>query len=109
MPNPFLGVRIPPEIDEAIAARMKETGQSKSEITIAALRSYLGITSCQDRLSEVEQRLSALENIAGELYRLRQAERTSGLENTESLKSQDISSKIEPHHSHHHQGIDEPS
>ncbi|MEC4986094.1 MAG: hypothetical protein SAJ37_18370 [Oscillatoria sp. PMC 1068.18] len=107
MPNPFLGVRIPLEIDEAIAARMKETGQSKSEIAIAALRSYLGITSCQDRLSEIEQRLSTLENIALELYSLRQAQKQSELVNIEAQKNQDICPKIQQNNSRHHQKFDE--
>ena len=43
---------------------MKETGQSKSEVVIAALQSYLGISSPQERLEVIEQRLSALEEIA---------------------------------------------
>ena len=61
MANPFLGVRIPPELEQALLARMKETGQSKSEIVISALRSYLGMMSCHERLDNVDQRLSALE------------------------------------------------
>lgn len=61
MPNPFLGVRIPPEINEAILARMRETGESKSDIVIQSLRAYLGLPSSHDRLTDVEERLSALE------------------------------------------------
>lgn len=72
MPNPFLGVRISPDLNEAIAARMRETGQSKSDIVIAALRSYLGMPSSQERLDEIEQRLSALEEIAGDLLKKRE-------------------------------------
>ncbi|PSO50417.1 MAG: hypothetical protein BRC33_02960 [Cyanobacteria bacterium SW_9_44_58] len=62
MPNPFLGVRIPPEIEQAIIDRMKQTGQSKSEIVIAALETYLDMPSCHQRLTEVEQRLSEVES-----------------------------------------------
>ncbi|PPS43232.1 hypothetical protein B1A85_11030 [Chroococcidiopsis sp. TS-821] len=70
MANPFLGVRIPPELEQAILARMKETGQSKSEIVISALRSYLGMMSCHERLDNVEQRLSALEKGVKEILEL---------------------------------------
>jgi Arc/MetJ-type ribon-helix-helix transcriptional regulator len=66
MANPFIGVRVSPELNEAIAARMRETGQSKSDVVIAALRSYLGISSPQERLDAIEQRLLALEEMAGE-------------------------------------------
>lgn len=65
MSNPFIGVRISPELNKAVLARMKETGQSKSEVVIAALKSYLGISSPQERLEVIEQRLSALEEITG--------------------------------------------
>lgn len=70
MANPFIGVRIPPELEQAILARMKETGQSKSDIMISALRSYLGILSCHERLDNVEQRLTALENVVKEALEL---------------------------------------
>lgn len=61
MPNPFLGVRIPQDLSDAIAARIQETGQSRSEIVIEALRLYLGIAPEQARLDSVEERLSAVE------------------------------------------------
>lgn len=61
MPNPFLGVRIPPDIHEAILARMQETGESKSDIVIQSLRAYLGLPSSHDRLTQVEERLAILE------------------------------------------------
>jgi len=66
MANPFIGVRIPPELEQALIARIQETGQSKSDIVISALKSYLGMKSCYERLDEVEQRLSILEEIAQE-------------------------------------------
>jgi predicted DNA-binding protein len=66
MPNPFIGVRIPPELDEAIAARMRETGQSKSGVVIAALETYLGMSSYNQRLETVEERVSALEEAIAE-------------------------------------------
>lgn len=62
MPNPFLGVRIPPEIEQAIVERMQHTGQSKSDIVIAALQAYLELPSCHQRLTEVEERLAEVES-----------------------------------------------
>lgn len=91
MPNPFLGVRIPPELDEAIAARMHKTGQSKSDIVIEALKVYLRMPSCQERLAAIEQRLADLEEIAAEAMRLRAAE-SSG----------------QQHHHHHHHHTQDP-
>lgn len=70
MANPFIGVRIPPELEKAIIARMAETGQSKSDIVIGALKAHLGMMSCHERLNQVEQRLSALETIAKEANKL---------------------------------------
>ncbi|MDR9404307.1 MAG: hypothetical protein RI580_12795 [Halothece sp. Uz-M2-17] len=62
MPNPFLGVRIPPEIEQAIVERMQHTGQSKSDIVIAALKTYLELPSCHQRLTKVEERLAEVES-----------------------------------------------
>ncbi len=62
MPNPFLGVRIPPEIEQAIVERMQHTGQSKSDIVIAALKTYLELPSCHQRLTQVEERLAHVES-----------------------------------------------
>jgi predicted DNA-binding protein len=69
MANPFLGVRIPPDLNEAIMARMHQTGQSKSEIVIEALRVYLGMAPEHIRLDNVEERLAALELELGLLHR----------------------------------------
>lgn len=87
MPNPFLGVRIPRELDEAIAARIRETGQSKSDLVIAALEAYLGMPSHQERFAQIERRVEALEAIAAELSHARGGH------------IQD-----EPQQQHHHQG-----
>ncbi|MGB7439777.1 MAG: hypothetical protein WA919_01800 [Coleofasciculaceae cyanobacterium] len=73
MSNPFIGVRISQDLNEAVLARMKQTGQSKSEVVIAALKSYLGISSPQERLEVIEQRLLALEEIAGVVESLGEA------------------------------------
>lgn len=71
MTNPFIGVRIPLALNEAIAERMRETGQSKSEVVISALRSYLGLSSPHERLEAIEERLAALEAIATEVKSLK--------------------------------------
>jgi hypothetical protein len=63
MANPFIAVRITPELDAAIAARMQETGQSKSDVVIEALKSHLGIMPFTQRLTIIEQRLAALEDL----------------------------------------------
>ena len=62
MPNPFLGVRIPPELHEALMARVKATGQSKSDLVVEALRTYLGMAHQPDKISELESRLAILEH-----------------------------------------------
>jgi hypothetical protein len=61
MANPFIAVRITPELDAAITERMQETGQSKSDVVIEALKSYLGIHPFTNRLTDIEQRLASLE------------------------------------------------
>jgi hypothetical protein len=63
MANPFIAVRITPELDAAIAARMQETGQSKSDVVIEALKSHLGIMPFTQRLTIIEERLAALEDL----------------------------------------------
>lgn len=61
MANPFIAVRITPDLDAAISQRIQETGQSKSDVVIEALKTYLGIPPQDHRLAEIEQRLTALE------------------------------------------------
>ena len=61
MPNPFLGVRIPPELHVALMAKTETTGQSRSDIVIQALSAYLGIATQHQKLEDLETRLSTLE------------------------------------------------
>ncbi|MGC9524072.1 MAG: hypothetical protein ACP5D7_00865 [Limnospira sp.] len=42
-------------------ARVTITGQSKSDLVIDALRTYLGMSPQQEKIDELEVRLSALE------------------------------------------------
>ncbi|NJL84201.1 MAG: hypothetical protein HC890_17090 [Chloroflexaceae bacterium] len=65
MPNPFVGVRIPHELNEALVARTRETGQSKSDVVITALKNYLGVASYEERLAAIEERLAVLEATLG--------------------------------------------
>lgn len=64
MANPFLAVRIPPDLEAAIAERIQATGQSKSDLIIEALRLYLEIKPCATRLAAIEERLARIEAIA---------------------------------------------
>lgn len=63
MANPFIGARISPELERAIAARMEATGQTKSDVMIAALTLYLGMKPCQERLAAIEEQLSKIEDM----------------------------------------------
>jgi hypothetical protein len=64
MANPFIAVRITPELDAAIAKRMEETGKSKSDVVIEALKFYLGTMPCAMRLAAIEERLAIVESLA---------------------------------------------
>ncbi len=64
MANPFLGIRISPNLDQAIATRMEETGQSKTDVVIAALEVYLNMKPCHERLVAIEQKLAEIEKLA---------------------------------------------
>ncbi|MGB3616287.1 MAG: hypothetical protein WBA10_21020 [Elainellaceae cyanobacterium] len=63
MANSFIGARISPELEEAIAARIEATGQTKSDIMIAALTLYLGMKPCHARLTAIEEHLSRIEGL----------------------------------------------
>jgi hypothetical protein len=64
MANPFIAVRITPELDAAIAKRMEDTGKSKSDVVIEALKFYLGTMPCAMRLAAIEERLASVESLA---------------------------------------------
>ncbi|ERN42807.1 ribbon-helix-helix protein, copG family [Rubidibacter lacunae KORDI 51-2] len=85
MPNPFLGVRIPPELEAALAARARASGQSKSDIAIAALETYLGLPLCHERLTGIEQRLTALETMAREACRMQRDRHHRAVDRENSL------------------------
>lgn len=59
-----LGLRLPADLLAALAARADVTGQSRTDITEAALRAYLGMGDANPldrRLGEIEQRLGDVE------------------------------------------------
>lgn len=73
MANPFIAVRITPELDAAIAKRMEETGKSKSDVVIEALKFYLGTMPCAMRLAAIEERLSIVEALAESTHQVQQS------------------------------------
>lgn len=69
MPKPFASARIPEAIDEAIKKRIESGSESRTDIIVNALNTYLGYpltvtegTPAADRLDEIEKRLAALES-----------------------------------------------
>jgi hypothetical protein len=96
MANPFLGVRIPPALEAALIDRMHETGQSKSDIVIQALRCYLGMMPCHERLGAIEERLSALEAMAQEAQTWMHTSHAHMSQSTHSHPS------VDPSHPSHH-------
>lgn len=64
MENSFISARILPNLSEAIEARIKVTGESRSQILLEALRDYLGIDgklTTSERLDQLEGRMAAVE------------------------------------------------
>lgn len=66
--KPFLSGRVPQELYNAVNARAKETGKSRTDIMIEAVCAYLGLptpttpkTAAEQRIEELEQRMAQLE------------------------------------------------
>jgi hypothetical protein len=59
--NPLLSVRIPPDLNQMIEARMKETEESKSDVAIAALTHYLQPPNPEDELAQLKRRVQRVE------------------------------------------------
>lgn len=59
--NPLLSVRIPPELNELIEQQRQATGESRSDVAIAALTQYLKPPEPEDEISELKQRLQQIE------------------------------------------------
>lgn len=72
MANPYLSGRIPPELMEKVEQRVRETGESKTDIIVNAVSAYLGFptelrktqnSDVWDAIAEIRERLSNLENL----------------------------------------------
>jgi hypothetical protein len=60
----FLGCQIPDRLDEAIAKRIAETKESKTQIATIALEKELGIQTnptLSDRVTKLEQQVGDIE------------------------------------------------
>lgn len=72
MANPFFSGRIPQELHQRIEEYIKSTGKTKTQLLVEALSTYVGIQLSVDnkaitdnydrRLSDIEERLKALED-----------------------------------------------
>jgi hypothetical protein len=91
-PNPFFSGRIPKDLHERIAKYTEETGESKTQLLINALATYLNYpvqstnsasASVDQRLTELEQRVLILDELSGEVAKLRSLllERVSSFDN----------------------------
>ena len=88
--KPFLAARIPVGLSNALEAHVKSTQESKTDVIINALSTYLGWAdngstqpSASDRLSKLEARLNELEKL------VREPRQTSLLDNLEQPKASD--------------------
>jgi|GEM_PF-2468862 len=66
MPSPFIGVRVPQEIYDALQAHIESSGEKQPKVVVKALQAYLDLpasaeTSLEERVNHLEDRLSALE------------------------------------------------
>jgi hypothetical protein len=70
--TPQLNIRVSPDLKEAFIQKAKENGTTATDLIVGFMEQYLGIepkksvqtiisTDIDNRLSELEQRLSALE------------------------------------------------
>lgn len=78
--NPFFSGRIPQQLHDAVERRCGQTGESKTQILIAALSQYLGLeipatgkafstsTDSPHPSENLEQRIATLENLLSEKF-----------------------------------------
>jgi len=59
--NPLLSVRLPADLNQRLDEKAEATGESRSEIAIAALTAYLMPSHPEDELAQVKRRLEVLE------------------------------------------------
>lgn len=66
MPSPFIGVRVPQEIYDALQAHIENSGEKQPKVVVNALQAYLNLpasaeTSLEEKVNHLEERLSVLE------------------------------------------------
>jgi len=74
MPSPFIGVRVPQEIYDALQAHIESSGEKQPKVVVNALQAYLNLpasaeTSLEERVNHLEDRLSALEGRSSQSQR----------------------------------------
>lgn len=63
--NPLLSVRLPSDLHERLEQKIEASGESKSDIAIAALMAYLMPPTPEDEVSQLKRRVEALERRIG--------------------------------------------
>jgi metal-responsive CopG/Arc/MetJ family transcriptional regulator len=60
--NPLLSVRLPADLNQLLDEKSATTGESRSEVAIAALMSYLMPANPEDELAQLKRRVERLES-----------------------------------------------
>ncbi|MBW4474736.1 MAG: ribbon-helix-helix protein, CopG family [Stenomitos rutilans HA7619-LM2] len=63
--NPLLSVRLPSDLHERLEQKIEASGESKSDIAIAALTAYLIPPTPEDEVAQLKRRVDALERRIG--------------------------------------------
>lgn len=63
--NPLLSVRLPSDLHERLEQKIEASGESKSDIAIAALMAYLMPPTPEDEVAQLKRRVEALERRIG--------------------------------------------
>jgi metal-responsive CopG/Arc/MetJ family transcriptional regulator len=59
--NPLLSVRLPADLNQLLDEKSAVTGESRSEVAIAALMSYLMPATPEDEVAQLKRRVERLE------------------------------------------------
>lgn len=63
--NPLLSVRLPSDLHERLEQKIEASGESKSDIAIAALMAYLMPPTPEDEVAQLKRRVEVLERRIG--------------------------------------------
>lgn len=63
--NPLLSVRLPADLHELLEKQIEASGDSKSNIAIAALSAYLMPATPEDELAQLKRRVKLIEQHLG--------------------------------------------